>query len=108
MYDYTIDLEDSIMKTFILAILISITCQVHAGDLIFLNNYRLEKLENKSSSWEAEREREWGRERREAKADTQVKVNGRRSFEDYTIRRIKNKRKIEDIEENSPFLEYQF
>ncbi len=106
MYDYTIDLEDSIMKTFILAILISITFQVHAGDLIFFNKYRLEKLENKSSNLETEREQEWGQERREAKADTQVKVNGRRNFEDYTIRRIE--REVEDTKEDSPLLEYQF
>jgi len=106
VYDYTIDLEDSIMKTFILAILISITFQVHAGDLIFFNKYRLEKLENKSSNLGTEREQEWGQERREAKADTQVKVNERRNFEDYTIRRIK--REVDDTKDDSPFLEYQF
>jgi len=106
VYDYTIDLEDSSMKTFILAILISITFQVHAGDLIFFNKYRLEKLENKSSNLGTEREQEWGQERREAKTDTQVKVNERRNFEEYTIRRIK--REVDDTKDDSPFLEYQF
>jgi hypothetical protein len=121
-------LEDNIMKNFILAMLISIAFQVHAGDLILLDNYRLEKEENESSNLGtegeqereqvkldseasnlgAEREREWGRERREVNTDTQVKVHERRNIDDYTIRQIKNKREIVDTKEDSPLLEYQF
>ena len=121
-------LSDKIMKNFILVMLISIAFQVHAGDLILLDNYRLEKEENESSNLGteseqereqvkldseasdlgAEREREWGRERREANTGTQVKVHERRNIDDYTIRQIKNKREIDDTNEDSPLLEYQF
>ena len=121
-------LEDNIIKIFILTILISIAFQVHAGDLILLDNYRLGKKENESSNFgteseqeleramleseafnlEAEREREWGRERREVNTDTQVKIHRRRNIDDYTIRQIKNKREIDDTKEDSPLLEYQF
>ena len=116
------------MKNFILVMLISIAFQVHAGDLILLDNYRLEKEENESSNLGteseqereqvkldseasdlgAEREREWGRERREANTGTQVKVHERRNIDDYTIRQIKNKREIDDTNKDSPLLEYQF
>ncbi len=93
------------MKNFIFAMLISIAFQVHAGDLILLDNYRLEKSE--SSNLVPEREQEQGRERREVNADTQVKVHERRNI-NYTIKRIKNKREIDDTKEDSSLLEYQF
>ncbi len=93
------------MKNFIFAMLISIVFQVHAGDLILLDNYRLEKSE--SSNLVPEREQEQGRERREVNADTQVKVHERRNI-NYTIKRIKNKREIDDTNEDSSLLEYQF
>ncbi len=93
------------MKNFIFAMLISIAFQVHAGDLILLDNYRLEK--NESSNLVAEREGEWGRERREANTDIQVKVHERRNI-NYTIKQIKNKREIDDANEDSPLLEYKF
>jgi len=93
------------MKNFIFAMLISIVFQVHAGDLIFLDNYRLEKSE--SSNLVPEREQEQGRERREVNADTQVKVHERRNI-NYTIKQIKNKREIDDTNEDSSLLKYQF
>ncbi len=93
------------MKNFILAMLISIAFQVHAGDLILLDNYRLEK--NESSNMGPEQEQEWGRERREVNTDIQVKVHERRNI-NYTIKQIKNKREIDDANEDSPLLEYQF
>jgi hypothetical protein len=93
------------MKNFIFAMLISIAFQVHAGDLIFLDNYRLEKSE--SSNLVPEREQEQVRERREVNADTQVKVHERRNI-NYTIKQIKNKREIDDTNEDSSLLEYQF
>ncbi len=93
------------MKNFILAMLISIAFQVRAGDLILLDNYRLEK--NESSNMGPEREQEQGRERREVNTDTQVKVHERRNI-NYTIKQIKNKREIDDANEDSPLLEYQF
>lgn len=93
------------MKNFIFAMLVLIAFQVHAGDLIFLDNYRLEKSE--SSNLVPEREQEQGRERREVNADTQVKVHERRNI-NYTIKRIKNKREIDDTNEDSSLLEYQF
>lgn len=116
------------MKSFIFALLISIAFPVQAGDLIILEKYRLEKKENIISSMDAEREqelareklqnkvsnsgdvreREWGRERREANSDTQLKVNERRNIQNFTIRRIKNKRNIVDTDEDSSLLEYQF
>lgn len=65
-------------------------------------------LESEAFNLGAEREREWGRERREVNTDTQVKVHGRRNIDDYTIRQIKNKREIDDTKEDSPLLEYQF
>lgn len=116
------------MKFFILALLTSIAFPVHAGDLIILDKFRLEKKEKVISSMDAEREqelaraklkskasnsedvreREWGRERREAHSDTQLKVNERRNTQNITIRRIKNKRNIVDPNEDSPLVEYQF
>ena len=93
------------MKNFIFAMLISIAFQVHAGDLILLDNYRLEKSE--SSNLVPEREQEQGRERREVNADAQVKAHERRNI-NYTIKRIKNKREIDDTNEDSSLLEYQF
>ena len=116
------------MKSFICALLISIVFPVHAGDLIILEKYRLEKKENKISSMDAEREQEliredlqskvsnsgdarepeWGRERREANSDTQLKVNERRNIHNYSIRRIKHKHNIVDTNEDSSLLEYQF
>jgi len=93
------------MKNFIFAMLIPIAFQVHAGDLILLDNYRLEKSE--SSNLVPEREQEQGRERREVNADTQVKVHERRNI-NYTIKQIKNKREIDDTNEDSSLLEYQF
>lgn len=118
------------MKSYIyfLALLISITFPVHAGDLIILEKYRLEKKENKISSMDAEREQElmreelqskvsnpedarepeWGRERREANSNPQLNVNERRNIHNYSIRRIQNRHKIVDTNEDSSLLEYQF
>lgn len=116
------------MKSFIFALLISIAFPVHAGDLIILEKYRVEKKENKITSMDAEREQElmreelqskvtnsadvrepeWGRERRDANSDTQLKVNERRNIQNFTIRRIKNKHNIVDTNEDSSLLEYQF
>lgn len=93
------------MKNFILAMLISIAFQVNAGDLILLDNYRLEK--NESYNMGPEQEQEWGRERREVNTDIQVKVHERRNI-NYTIKQIKNKREIDDANEDIPLLEYQF
>ncbi len=116
------------MKFFILALLISIAFPVHAGGLIILEKYRLEKRENKITSMDAEREQElmreklqskvsnsgdarepeWGRERRETNSDSQLKINERRNIHNYSIRRIKNKHNIVDTNEDSSLLEYQF
>jgi hypothetical protein len=116
------------MKSFIFALLISIAFPVHAGDLIILEKYRLEKKENKISSMDTEREQElireelqskvsnsedvqepeWGREIREANSDAQPKINERRNIQNFTIRRIKNKHNIVDSDEDSSLLEYQF
>ncbi len=116
------------MKSFIFSLLILIAFPVHAGDLIILEKYRLEKKENIISSMDAEREQElareklqnkvsssedvrepeWGQERREANPDTQLKVNERRNTHNLTLRRIDNKRNIVDTDEDSSLLEYQF
>jgi len=91
------------MKTLILAILISMTSQAHAGDLIILDNYHLEKIEREPSNLEHESERVSDTRGH----DTQVEGN-RRDINDYTIKRNKKNRKYNHTKDNSPFLEYKF
>jgi hypothetical protein len=108
VYDYTIDLEDNTMKTFILTILAFITFQVYAGDLIILDRYYLEKSESGASNLGAEHEQEQERGKRVVRGeetDTQVESRDR-NMDNYTIRRIK--REIDDTNNDGSLFEYQF
>jgi len=90
------------MRIFISTILFVFMYQVHAGDLIFLDNYYLEKVERES----LDRGKEIKQVDDARGPVTQVEVN-HRNIDGYTIRRNKNRR-VHDNKDDSPFLQYHF
>ena len=90
------------MRIYISAILFFFMYQAHAGDLIFLDNYYLEKIERESLDKGSEI-----KQVEDARGPvTQVEVN-HRNINDYTIRRNKN-RHVHDNKDDSPLLQYHF
>ena len=102
------------MKTLIFTILVLITSQVYAGDLIILDRYYLEKsegdIDNSGAGQEQNnKENSAGKIKRvvrgeETVIDTQAMPRNR-NINNYVIK--KSKHQIKNTKD-SPFLEYQF
>jgi len=102
------------LKTLILTILILISSQIYAGDLIILDRYHLEKSGNSTTNSGVEHEQ--GNKKKvekrkkmvvrgeETVIDTQARPRNR-NIDNYVIK--KSKHQIKNTED-SPFLEYQF
>jgi len=87
--------------------------QLHAGELIILDNYQLEILNSSISNFGVEQERSEATDRgkiiergEEVEIDTQ-NDGPIRNINSFKIRKIKEKREIIDPED-STFIEYQF
>ena len=91
------------MRLFSSVILFFCIYQAHAGDLIFLDNYYLEKVEREASSDKVRVIEQMNDARGPV---TQIEVN-HRNTNDFVIRRNKNRR-VHDNKDDSPLLQYHF
>jgi len=89
------------------------SAQLHAGELIILDNYQLEISKSSISNFGVEQERSEAVDRgkivergEEVEIDTQIDGPDR-NIDSFKIKRIKEKREINDPED-STFIEYQF
>lgn len=87
--------------------------QLHAGELIILDNYQLEISKSSISNLEIAQKRSEAGDRRkivergeEVEIDTQIDDPDRK-IDSFRIKKIKEKREINNPED-SPFIEYQF
>ncbi len=87
--------------------------QLHAGELIILDNYQLEIIKSSVSNYGIEQENSEAVDRgkivergEEVEIDTQI-IGPDRNIDSFKIKKIKVKREIKDPED-STFIEYQF
>ena len=87
--------------------------QLHAGELIILDNYQLEISKSSISNFGVEQERSKAADRgkiveRGEEVEIDTRIDGPdRNTDSFRIKKINEKREINDLED-STFIEYQF